>query len=232
MIWSCLFEDQWSTPSWQAIVLGVGCRLVPPIHTLLWKPSQKWSSISAAVFVLTQTQTSVNILILPQSHSPHLWEVPRWTSRPGLHLQAFGGSLASDGNCSQLPVQVFVISVHIIWKFRSQAPFCICGWGCASEFHFFIFAVCPNTVPFSTWPVNIRAGWYCRNHYHYTCQGIFKYQYVTIWHLIQHRSWERCSSQQKRVPLTSVSISLLYFNVVKMRVDLGASGLMIRIINV
>ena len=68
--------------------------------------------LSAAVFVLTETQTTVNVLTLNQSRSPHLWEVPRSTSGPGLHLQAFVGSRASDGTCSRLPVQVFVINVH------------------------------------------------------------------------------------------------------------------------
>lgn len=48
-----------------------------------------------------------------------LWEGPLWTSRPRLHLQAFGGSGITNERCSQFPVGVFVIT------------FCLCGWGCA-----------------------------------------------------------------------------------------------------
>lgn len=76
---------------------------------------------------------TVNVLILRQSRCPGLWEVLLWTGAPGLHLQAFGGSGSTDGNRSQLPVWVFVISLR---SDGSQIPFCSCGRELESVFEF------------------------------------------------------------------------------------------------
>lgn len=57
----------------QAFVLRVGCYLPSCFK-------KKQFSIPVAVYVLTETQTVVNLLILHHtSHSFHQWEVPLWT---------------------------------------------------------------------------------------------------------------------------------------------------------
>lgn len=60
---------------------------------LLW-------NIFTALFVFSKTQTTGNVLILHQSQCPALLEVPLRSSRPQLHLQAFGGRGTTSESCS------------------------------------------------------------------------------------------------------------------------------------
>lgn len=139
MIWSCYLKTSNVTSS------VLYCIFVHYFEIKLQN-----GSVSLLLYLRSETQTTVNVLILHQSHSPHLWEVPLWTSRPGLHLQASGGSLAFNGNCCQLLVQVFVISVYGQMEARYLSVFVVMDWNRFKKLlhntALLLSHVCPNIL--------------------------------------------------------------------------------------